>query len=228
MSEDINTYKTRKLIYELMFNLEKIDFTETPYMFDLVILESLKNIIEYHTSHGDLQPRIINNIGDFLLQARFYEDEYKKDRANIINDIITLMNEQKCDNNLIFYRLQLYYRRKDIKYLFKYTASQIMDELEGVHNSICHDLYVIISHSEDFTDEDFIKEALPFLQDSNLYYESLNMILKENPSVFRDLTFYNRMICILNMNNDIYKDNKKMYQYNKKLVKKINQKAKKG
>ena len=227
MSEDLQIYKIRKLIYELIFNSEKIDLKEAPYVFDLVVLKSIKNIVEYHTANGDLHPKIINNIGDFLVQARFYDDEYKNERFSIINDIITLMNNQKFDECLMFYRFQLYSRRKEIKYLFA-SNEEIMTEIDNVHDSICHDLYVITSHSSEFSDEDFIKEAIPFLQDSNLYYESLNMILKENPAIFKDLTFYNRMICILNINNEIYKENEKMYQHNKKLVKKIDKKVKKA
>ena len=226
MNKDLNVYKTRKLIYELIFNFEKIDFTEDPEIFDLIILESLRNIVEYHVSNNELHPSVINNINDFLIQARFYEDDYKKKRINVINEIISLMNTQTFDENLIFYRLQLFDRRKDYKYLFKYTNAQILSQIDSVHDSICHDLYVITSHTNDFTDEEFIKEALPYLQDSNLYYESLNMILKENPALFKDKTFYNRMMCVLNINNEIYKDDEVMYRYNKKLVKRINKKAK--
>ena len=72
MSEDLQIYKIRKLIYELIFNSEKIDLKEAPYVFDLVVLKSIKNIVEYHTANGDLHPKIINNIGDFLVQARFF------------------------------------------------------------------------------------------------------------------------------------------------------------
>jgi len=225
--EDINRYKTRKMIYEIIFNSEKIDYTETPDIFDLTIIESLRNIIEYHTTNGHLIDSVKNNINEFLSQARLYEDNNRVDRIKLINEIITLMNSQINDEHLLFYRFQLYNRTKKSTYLLKSTDEEIKKEIPHVHDSICHDLYVVSSHSDEFTDEEFIKEALPYLQDSNLYYESLNMILKENPIVFKDLTFYNRMICILNINNDIYKEEKEMIKYNKKLVKKVNSKIKK-
>lgn len=225
--EDINKYKVRKMLYEIIFNFEKIDYTEDPDIFDLTIIESMRNIVKYHTSNGHLIDSVKDNINEFLNQARYHLDNDRVERINLINEIITLMNSQINDEYLLFYRFQLYYRTKNSKYLLKATRTEIEKEIPHAHDSICHDLYVISSHSNEFTDEEFVKEALPYLQDSNLYYESLNMILKENPIVFKDLTFYNRMMLILNMNNDIYKDEKEMIKYNKKLVKCIDKKIKK-
>lgn len=224
--EDINRYKTRKMLYEIMFNFEKIDYTEDPDIFDLVIIESIRNIVKYHTSNGHLIESVKGNINEFLSQARYHFDSNRIERIKLINEIIVLMNSQINDEHLLFYRFQLYYRTKQFRYLFKATNDEIKKEIPHVHDSICHDLYVISSHSDEFTDEDFIKDALPYLQDSNLYYESLNMILRENPIIFKDLTFYNRMMCILNKNNDIYKRDKEMIKHNKKLVKRINEKTK--
>ena len=225
--EDINRYKTRKMLYEIIFNFEKIDYMEDPDIFDLTIIESLRNIVEYHTSNGHLINSVKNNINEFLSQARYHFDNDRVERIKIINEIITLINGQIDDEHLMFYRFQLYYRTKDSAYLLKAPREEIIKQIPHIHDSICHDLYLICSHSGEFSDEDFIKEALPYLQDSNLYYESLNMILRENPIIFKDLTFYNRMMLILNTNNKIYSDEKEMIKYNKKLVKSINKKIKK-
>lgn len=225
--EDINIYKTRKMLDEIIFNFEKIDYSEDPDIFDLTIMESFRNIVEYHTSNGHLIYSVKDNINEFLSQARLYEDEDRVARINLINEIIVLLNGQINEEHLLFYRIQLYYRTKQFRYLLKATNDEIKKEIPHVHDSICHDLYVVSSHSDEFTDEEFIKEALPFLKDSNLYYESLNMMLTENPIIFKDLTFYNRMMCVLNMNNDVYKKDKEMIKYNKKLVKSIDKKIKK-
>lgn len=225
--EEINRYKTRKMIYEIIFNFEKIDYTKDPDIFDLTIIESLRNIVKFHTSKGNLIDSVKDNINEFLNQARYHFDDDRVERIKLINEIITLINSQINDEYLMFYRFQLYYRNKNSKYLLKATREEIEKEIPHVHNSICHDLYVVVSHSDEYTEEDFNNEALPYLQDSNLYYESLNMILRENPIVFNDLNFYNRMINILNINNSIYKDEKEMIKYNKKLVKSIDRKIKK-
>lgn len=225
--EDINRYKTRKMLYEIMFNFEKIDYSKDPDIFDLTIIESLRNLVKYHTSNGHLKDSVKDNINEFLSQARYHFDDNRVERIKLINEMITLINSQIDDEHLMFYRFQLYYRTKQSRYLLKASREEIEKEIPHVHDSICHDLYLVSSHSDEFTDEEFIKEALPYLQDSNLYYESLNMILKENPIVFKDLTFYNRMMCVLNINNDIYKAEKEMIKYNKKLVKSIDKKTKK-
>ena len=225
--EDINRYKTRKMLYEIIFNFEKIDYMEDPDIFDLTIIESLRNIVKYHISRGDLIDSVKDNISEFLSQARYHFDNDRSERIKLINEIIILLNSQINDEHLMFYRFQLYYRTKQSRYLLKASQEEIKKEIQHVHDSICHDLYVISSHSDEFTDEEFIKEALPYLQDSNLYYESLNMMLRENPIVFKDLTFYNRMMCTLNMNNEIYKDEIEMIKYNKNLIKRIDKKVKK-
>ncbi len=221
--EPINIYKTRKLVYKIMFDFYDKDYEEEAFMFDLNIIKSLEVIVEYHTSQNDLSASVINNINKFLMAARDYQDENRNERIEIINNIIRLMNAQEKDDSLVFYRMQLHTRTKESKYLFKASNAEIIKEIDNVHDSICHDLFVLISHSSDISDEDFVKDYLPELKDSELYYESLNVILKENPIVFKDQLFYNRMICVLEYNNIMYQD---LVEYNEKLVKKIDRKIK--
>lgn len=222
--EPINIYKTRKLVYNIMFDLYEKDYSEDPSMFDLNIIKSLEVIVEYHTSQNDLSKSVMDNISNFLMSAREYQDENRNERIEIINRIIRHMNSQEKDQSLIFYRMQLHTRTGEFKYLFKASNAEIIGEIDNVHDSICHDLFVLVSHSSDVSDEDFVKEYLPELKDSDLYYESINTILKENPIVFKDQLFYNRMICVLEYNNLMYND---LIGYNEKLVKKIDKKIKK-
>lgn len=223
MSESINEYKTRKLIYQIMFDFYD-DYEENTSIFDLIIIESLKNIVEFHSRNNDLSKDVINNINKFLMQAREYKDEKRKERIELVNDIIRIMNNQEKDRSLIFYRIQLYDRTNNFKYLFKAKDAEIIDEISNVHDSICNDFFVLVSHTDDVDDITFVNEFLPDLKECELYYQSLNMMLKENPIVFRDQTFYNRMICVLQSNSLLNKDT---VDNNEKLVKKINRKIKK-
>ena len=222
--EPINKYKTRKLVYQIMFDFYENDYEKQTDLFDLNIIKSLEIIVEYHTSQNDLSKDVINHINSFLMAARDYQDEKRNERIEIINRIITLMNNQEKDESLIFYRMQLHTRTKEFKYLFKTTNAEIIKEINNVHDSICHDLFVLVSHSTDVSDMEFVNEYLPELKDSDLYYESINTILKENPIVFKDQLFYNRMICVLEYNNLMYQD---LVEYNEKLVKRIDKKIKK-
>lgn len=222
--ESINIYKTRKLVYNIIFDLYEKDYSEDTSMFDLNIIKSLEVIVEYHTSQNDLSKSVMDNISKFLMAAREYQDENRNERIEIINRIVRLMNSQEKDQSLIFYRMQLHTRTKEFKWLFKASNAEIIKEIDNVHDSICHDLFVLVSHSTDVSDMEFVKEYLPELKDSDLYYESINTILKENPLVFKDQLFYNRMICVLEYNNLMYQD---LVGYNEKLVKRINKKIKK-
>lgn len=222
--EPINEYRLRKLVYEIMFNFYIDDYDEETYVYDLVFMESLRNVVRGHCEKNDLSKDVINNINKFLSYAREYKDENREKRIELINEIIVLMNRQEKDESLIFYRFQLYERTKKFEYLLKKSDREIIEEIPNVHQSICHDLFVLVTHSDDVDDMDFVKEYLHDLKDSDLYYESLNMMLKENPLVFKDKLFYNRMICVLEYNSLICED---LVKYNAKLVKKIDKKIKK-
>lgn len=224
MNEPINNYRLRKLVYQIMFDFYDEDYSEETYLFDLVFIESLKNIVEYHAKNNDLSQEVRKNISKFLFQAREYNDENREKRIEFINETIQIMNQQKEDNSLAFYRLQLFYRTTEFKYLFQVSNLEVKNQIPLIHDSICNDAFVLASHSEDIDDMEFVTEYLPSLKDSDLYYESLNVILRENPIVFKDITFYNRMICILEFNN---LKNEEFVKYNEKLVKKINRKTKK-
>jgi hypothetical protein len=137
------------------------------------------------------------------------------------------MNSQQVDYSIVFYRVQLYVRRKEIRYLFKATNEEIKKEIENIHDSICNDLYVLIGQSNLTSEEEFENEYLPYFQNTNIYYESINMILKENPTVFKDELFYKRMMKVINLNNELYSDDKKISKMNKQFIKRIN-KAKKN
>ena len=82
------------------------------------------------------------------------------------------------------------------------------------------------SHTNDIEDNVFISEFLPTFINTDAYYDSLNAILEENPSIFRDETFYNRMMQVLYLNEEIYNNDKKITKYNNKLIRKINRKRK--
>lgn len=227
MNDEMNIYKTRKLIYSIIFNFYENDYSEDIGSFDLVIVESLKNIVASLVKQNCLSEKVKENIGNYLIQAREYQDENRSKRIEFINDIVGIMNLQKSDDSIIFYRLELFKRRKDLKYLFKYPDTIIKSQICNIHDSICNDLYVLISHTEDASKEEFEKEFLPYFVNTDLYYESINAILAECPIIFKDKTFYDRMMTVLDINREIYNNDRKIVKINKQLVKKIKNKVKK-
>ena len=72
MSENLNSYKTIKFIHNIIFNFVENDYTEDPSIFNLLIIESFKNIVEEHLLLGNLSNDVKNNIFNFLNQAREY------------------------------------------------------------------------------------------------------------------------------------------------------------
>jgi len=222
MNEKNETYNFRKLIYSIIFNDNLINYYD--WFNDLYFLDSLKNIVEEHTKHNYLGQKVKNNIYNFLQKIREYKDDKRVERINIINEIIKLLNTQIKDKSLVFYSLELYKRRCDRNYLFKIPNDVIINEIPNVHTSICFDVQILASHL-DATEEDFQNVFFPLLIDCEYYYESLNAILYENPEIFRNELFYNRMNRILNYNNKLYEDTNKekyMKKANKIMLKRIN------
>lgn len=224
MIEEINIYKTRKLIHQVMFNFYDNDYTDDVRMFGLNFIKSLRNVVEVFVRNNDLSKDVRNNIFNFLAQARNYKDEDFNERIDLINETIRILNSQEKDESLMFYKFQLFDRTGDLNFFFKATEEEVLSLVDNIHDSICNDLFVLISHLDDVSDEEFINEYLPELKDSDSYYESINYMLKENPIIFKNQTFYNRMICVLEYNGIMYND---LINYNNKLVKKINKKIKK-
>ena len=224
MYEDLITYRMRKVIETIIFNFYENDY-EDKEDFDLLTVESLRNVVEYLASQNYLSESVKNNINNYLMRARYFEDENISKRIELINDTIGFMNSQNIDQSLIFYRLQLFDRRREFKYLFKLNDREIKEEIENVHESICYDLYVLIGQSNLTSDKEFEEEYLPLFAESNYYYESLNIFLKENPTVFKEELFYSRMMRVINLNNELCND-KQIFKMNKKVLKKIDRKIK--
>ena len=70
MYEDLVTYRMRKVIYTIIFNFYENDY-EDKEDFDLLTVESLRNVIEYLTSQNYLSESVKENIHNYLTRARF-------------------------------------------------------------------------------------------------------------------------------------------------------------
>ena len=221
MYEDLNVYRMRKLIYTVIFNFFENDY-EDAEDFDLLVVESLRNIVEYLSDENYLSDSVKNNIHNYLTRARDFQDDKRAKRIEFINEIIGFMNAQEKDESYVFYKLELFKRRRSCRYIVDCSE----DDVKAVHDSICNDFYVIISHTYATDDETFETEYLPYFKDSPLYYESLNAILYENPTVFKDELFYNRMMQVINLNKELYKEDKLMQKINKKMLNNINKSIK--
>ena len=58
--ESLDHYIIRKLIYNIMFDSEYNDYTDCKDLYELNILESLKNIVEYHVKNNELSNFVKN------------------------------------------------------------------------------------------------------------------------------------------------------------------------
>lgn len=206
-------YKGAQFIIFSSYNIKKMGA-----FYDVETLDILEKVLTSLTEKGYIISTVKDSILRLLSEARDVNDMDKEKRIEIINSIITLLNNEVEDKYLDFYRIELIKRKKSIKYLFS-SIEEINKFVNHIHNSIVYDAIVLSSLDEEVSDEKFIKENLPELSKCPYYVESINAILSECPTIFNNLTFYNRNMLVLNsLDEDIYADNKKKI---KKIVRKV-------
>ena len=215
--KDQEVYYLHKMFLAAIFDNEHIFYKNISWMFDLDSLKVLDNLITAHVQKNYFSDQIKNNIYEMFEYGRNIEDEYRNERIEAMNNMIIKLNSCK-DDSLTFYANELYYRRNTKKYA-DYYEENIIKEIPSLDDSIFNDFMVLFTHKkEEVSDEVFENEyILHFLMDLELYYESLNVILHECPSMFEDETFKKRCKCILDNANEINNDYKKL----NKVIKKI-------
>lgn len=179
-----------------------------------------------------LSPFMKNNVLNYLNLARFNDDEEinnldclsKKDKIELINSIIRLINSQDNNNYIDFYRQELYKRTLNRKCLTIPYDNLVLYNEHKLLESIKYDQFVLITHSEQTTNEEFEKEIIPILISDLKYFETINCILYEYPQQFNNPLFFSRyknvIANFLNIQNSIL-GYKSVHSYNKRVINKI-------
>jgi len=214
-------YYLHKLLVSLMFDNEKQSYKEVLWVYDISVLRVFKQIVSEFVKHNFLEMHIKDNIYSFLMYGRNIKDKFNEEKINIINEITIILNCQKEDKSLNFYIEQLLDRRENLNQLKKLCLNDILQEIKYVDESIYNDFIVLVSHGDDTSDEDFNNVYLENLVENNYYYESLNVILKECPSLFKNKLFVSRVKKVLESNTYVDNNFKKINRKFKHLVKKV-------
>lgn len=225
MEDKFIGYRSTKLALYIIFNEINNDYKNEPFLFNTVIIECLKDAVEEFINKNILSNDMKNNIYNYLYQAREIYDDKREDRIEISNEIIRIMNQSYIDNSIGFYKYELYKRQDDKQYL-SCSNEQVESEISNIKESICDDFLIFIAQNEiDTPTEEFVEEELEDLVNDPMYYNSINAFLHEQPYLFKDLTFYNRTLCVLDLKMQKY-NNHSTKKLNKKFVKKIKNKVK--
>lgn len=219
--EEHDVYYLDKLLLALMFDKNNNFYKNVPWFYDVEVLEKFKPLISAFVQRGYIRNNLKGNIYKILMDGRLVLDDNYKKRTQIINEIIRILNIQNPDESILYYIKELYVRTNAKKPFNKYTAYYTEDVEKQVHsidNSIFNDFIVLFTHSKEVSDEDFKELYLPDLVNNNFYYESLNTILEECPSMFKDELFFDRFNMILKENKKI---NRTYSNLNKNIVKKV-------
>ena len=221
--DEQDIYYEYKFLLAVMFDDNYDYYKRNLWFYDIDVLEIFKDIVKCYSERGCISDRVKDNIYKILVDARNIKDENYNERIMLINEIIGVLNSQKEDNSLQYYIGQILLRkRKTTHELKKYNLEDLYDEIPSIHESIFSDFMVLLSHSEQISDEQFVERYLSEFSKDKLYYESLNVILKECPSLFQNKLFIDRMNAVFELNREMYRDGKKL---NKQIIKSIKKKG---
>lgn len=216
MNEIFRNYELEKLIYCIIFGEYKNRYNECDYLFEESVINMLKSIVGFHVRTFSLSKESRENVYDYL--SHFREINKDINILNIINEIKIILNSQQRDMSDIYY----YYedcKREGCKLKF----SEV--DAKNVEESMIFDFFVLTSHDEECTDDELFFKNLYVFADNVLYYKSINAILAENPVVFKNQTFYNRVMCVFEATYKL-RNNRYVKKLNKKLIKEIQDKIK--
>ena len=217
--DEQDIYYQHKFFLAIMFDNDYDYYKKNTWIYDIDILEDFRNYVRKFTKKNYLSDKVKDNIYKILVDGRSVKDEYYQERISLINEIIIILNCQQKDNSLEYYIYQLLARkRKTVKELEKYNLQDLYNEIPTIHESIFSDFMVLLSHSEQISDEQFVDRFLDAFTQDKMYYESLNAILKRCPSMFQNKLFIDRMNAVFALNSELYSDCKKL---NKEMIKKI-------
>lgn len=218
--EEQDIYYLHKLLIGLLFDNIYDSYKNLDWIYDIDVLEVLRSLIIEFVDHNCFAPHIKDNIYDILTEGRNKKDENYEKRIELINEIIMILNNQKEDLSVNFYLGELVSRRKNIKEIKKYTLDDLSEEIPYIDESIYNDFIVLFSHGNEVSDGEFLMEYLPGFIDNSYYYESLNMVLEECPSLFKNKLFASRVNLVLNEMKKIDKTFTKTHSTVLKKVKK--------
>lgn len=225
MTDRESIYYLCKMAFSIAFDIKDKAYEYDNIYFDLVVMDYFKQLTKELTKNNFLSKKVKDNIKNYLMKARDYKDEYRTERIHIINDILSLLNGQEKDHSLVFYISELYKRTNDKKYIYSASRSEIMNEIDRVHEGIVCDYLILTTHNSKTSEEDFQNNFLEKFICSSVYIESVNTLLNEMPQLFSNKVFYKRVMDVIEMKK--FFDKHKPTKIEKELNKKMKQLGKK-
>lgn len=177
------------LVYKIMSNTYDVNCDKN--LFDLSLLHELERAINYYSRNSQFTMEMKKNITDFLSLVIKYEDQYRNDRVDKVFKLMNLMTDSKTQDSISFYRLELLTRTNSSRVLFQ-SKSNIEKQIDYINKSICFDYYVVSTHLDLTSLDDFNDIHLQNLDNSEFYPQSISALLNNCPNYFKNAEFYAR------------------------------------
>lgn len=187
----------------------------------------LRPFLENHL----LSPIMKNNVLKYLNLVRFNDSKEvkkletlsKNNKIELINSIIRLINSQNSNNYIDFYKQEIYKRTFNKKYLLL-NKDMIIHYENDLLESIKYDQFILLSHSNQISDEEFKNNFLPMILNDIKYFKTIFCIISEYPNQFKNQLFVERYKLVLDSFINIQENKsgcKSIISFNNKVIKKI-------
>lgn len=175
----------------------------------LELLKMLRDFVEPHTINHSLPDNVANNLYTFVNIVRFsYTPEDKKERFEISNDIIGMLNESQGKKEYPLYQslIDSYFPKFTDALNQALTYNSDPDIIKAEIGAITELEYVVLySHSETVDIDEFIEDLCEDLILSPVYLFAIDHLLREHPEISKDDKFMSRVRFILKNNELLLK-----------------------
>ena len=193
-----NDYYMMKVCERLMVTdncdklVEKNDILKTP-----LFLKYLLKMTKIFTSENVLNAEMKKNLLNYLYYVIQHINR-ESNMNNIINQIMFTIDSQDKDESIGFFRTEMS-KRINNSYLDDRVIpdAAILHFKDSIFNYIKYDQFVLHTHSNKVSNNDFEKKYIPKILGDDRYFKSLNCILNEYPEQFLNRVFYRRYVTVM-------------------------------
>lgn len=173
------------------------------------LLKMLRDFVRPQTQKHSLPSNVAENLYTFVNISRFsYTPEDKKERFEISNDIIGMLNGSKYNPELPLYQSLIASYFPNVKEAFNQGLAyrENPEVIKAELAAITEIEYIILySHSDIVSIDEFIEDACEDLLLSSVYLFAIDHLLRENPNLLNDKKFMHRVRFILTNNELLLK-----------------------
>ena len=187
MYNTLDEYKKYKEYESMIFG--ELDYNKLSKLCNVSDVIFFRKTIIHMLMHHYISKNELSNINLIL---KYFEKNHISN--SIINSILNLLNINFSDD-LYFYRKEKFIRTRKLKYLNKLSDDEISNMKDEINNYILYDLFLLDKLNNE-------SSGILNNNDFNKLIYSIRTYLHEYPEMFTNEDIYNKVMNLLNLEQD--------------------------